>query len=274
MKLLILGHGYMAKALATEAASRGWEVCGNVTPCERMSIIAMRELIHEQEPSVVFNCAAWIPPSGRVIHCDDDKSKSILGNAVFPQMAAEASARLGVPFAHLSTGCLYDEAREYEETDPPIRGWNDYCGTYVGCKLLAEKLVLEYPKSYVLRLRLPFDEIDHSRNYISKLASFPTVFDHWNSLTHRGDFAKAALDLFELDAAFGVYHVTNPGQISAGEIVIGMLRRGIIDRFPEIKESEAVKGTRLSTRKLLAAGVKIRPVEEAIEDSLDHWRKS
>ena len=49
MKVLILGHGYMAKALAAEAARRGWEVCGNVTPCERMSIIAMRELIHEQE---------------------------------------------------------------------------------------------------------------------------------------------------------------------------------------------------------------------------------
>ena len=200
MNILILGHGYMAKALATEVARRGWEVCGNVTPCERMSILAMRELIHEQEPSVVFDCAAYIPPSGRVIHCDDDKSKSILGNAVFPQMAAEASAMLGVPFAHLSTGCLYDEAREYEETDPPIRGWDGYCGTYVGCKLLAEKLVLEYLKTYVLRVRLPFDEIDHSRNYISKLATFPVVFDHVNSLTHRGDFQKAALDLFEIRA--------------------------------------------------------------------------
>ena len=161
-----------------------------------------------------------------------------------------------------------------EETDPPLRGWDGYCGTYVGCKLLAEKLVFEYPKTYVLRLRLPFDNLDHPRNYLSKIAAFPTIFDHTNSLTHRGDFAKAALDLVELRAPYGIYNCVNPGQLSARQMIIGMQVRSIIDRCPEIEENPPVSGTRLSTTKLISVGIKIRSVEEAMQHALDNWMKS
>ena len=275
MNVLILGHGYMAHALAKEAAKRGWGITDNRTACENIRLDHFWESIGGgSHPDLVVNAAAYIPASGRVTHCDEHKSETIEGNVIFPQIVSHACELSNVPLIHLSTGCLFDEAKEYEETDAPTRGWDGYCGTYVGTKLLAEKLVLKHPQTYVLRVRLPFDEVDHPRNYISKLASFPTVFDHVNSLTHRGDFAKAALDLFEIGAEPGIYHMVNPGQVSVRTLLMGMLSRSIISKCPEIEENPPVKGTLLSTAKLLATGVKIRHIDEAMAESLDNWRKA
>lgn len=273
MRCLILGHGYMAVALAREAGRRDYDLFDNKLPCSKIDVNHLLGLIEEHHPDIVINSAAFIPPSGRVVDCDQNRCDSIQGNVLFPATVRDACKLTDTPLVHISTGCLYDEAKEYEETDKPLRGWDGYCGTYVGCKLLAEKLVLEHPKSYVLRVRLPFDEVDHPRNYLSKLASFSTVFDHVNSLTHRGDFAKAALDLVELNAAPGVYHMVNPGAFRAYGIIMGMQSRGILGDVPKIIPSDVVKGTRLSTKKLLSTGVTIRPVEEALFDALNSWRK-
>ena len=270
----MLGHGYIAHAILMEASARGWDVRGNILPCQAMGFPAMRALVGETDVDLVVNCAAYIPPSGRVVDCEKNKQKTIEGNILFPQMVAQVCDLGGVPLMHISTGCLFDESKEWEETDEPTRGWNGYCGMYVGSKLLAERLVIECANAYVLRVRLPFDEINHPRNYLSKLASFPVVFDHVNSLTHRGDFAKAALDLVELRAPYGIYNCVNPGQLSARQIIIGMQVRSIIDRCPEIEENPPVSGTRLSTTKLISVGIKIRSVEEAMQHALDNWRKS
>jgi dTDP-4-dehydrorhamnose reductase len=143
----------------------------------------------------------------------------------------------------------------------------------VGSKLLAEKLVLDSTEyAYILRIRLPFDEISHPRNYLNKLMEFPTVYRHMNSLTHRGEFARAALDLFETQAEFGIYHVANQGQISAEEVCEKMVRAGIMKGMPLFADHPTT-GCRLSTRKLSEAGVMMRNVEEAVDDAIKNWRK-
>jgi dTDP-4-dehydrorhamnose reductase len=91
-----------------------------------------------------------------------------------------------------------------------------------------------------------------------------------NSLTHRGDFAKAALDLHRLGADFGIYHCVNPGQISAMEVVAKMAERGLIPENKVFVKSETT-GCRLSTQKLVRAGVKIREVHEAVDDAIKNW---
>lgn len=219
----------------------------------------------------VINCAAFIPKPS-VAACDDHKSATILGNVCVPTVLAGFCCRHEIPLIHLSTGCLFDEQKEYTEEDTPTRGFDGYCGFYVGTKLVAEEVVRRYPQHYILRLRLPFDEFDHPRNYLSKLAKFPIVFDHNNSLTHRGDFVKAALDLWQLRAPFGTYHVTNPGYVSARQVIIGMQMRKIIDRCPEIEESKVTTGTILSTKKLSDAGVQMRSIEDAMVHALDNWK--
>jgi UDP-glucose 4,6-dehydratase len=103
-----------------------------------------------------------------------------------------------------------------------------------------------------------------------------------NSISHRADYVKACLDLWERRAPFGTYNVTNPGFVTTRQVV--ELIRKILrpdQKFEYWRNDEefyrvAAKTPRsncvLDISKLLAAGVKIRPVMEAIEDSLRNWK--
>lgn len=255
----------MGSAVASECERRGfdWRAGRRAYDNDLMSQL--------WDTDLAVNCAAYIP-SPTVDACKLNKDQTILGNIIWPTLLSEACARKKVPLVHLSTGCIFDEQREYSETDAPTRGWDGYCGEYVGGKLLVEKLVEKYPKHYILRLRLPFDEFDHPRNYLSKLVTFEKVFEHINSLTHRGDFAKWVLDLWQKKAAWGTYHCVNQGQISAYDLVTVMSLRGIITKEPNFVKSPNTTGARLSVDKLLNAGVDVRPVVEAVSESLKNWK--
>jgi dTDP-4-dehydrorhamnose reductase len=269
----IFGHGYLAHALAKECHARRIEVIDNKIPAHALTYETIKAIINHRVPFMVANCAAFIP-SPTVDACKDDPEQNIHGNVLLPAALSHACRELDVPLTHLSTGCLFDEQREYTEEDTPTRGWDGYCGAYVGAKLMAEKVVLEHPESYVLRIRLPFDEQDHPRNYLSKLARFDEVFDHVNSLTHRGDFAKAAVDLWQRQAEWGIYHVVNPRQIGTVTITARLQINGV--RVPgwRVRKTKDTTGCRLSTDKLRKAGIIMRPVEEAVNEAIKNWRKA
>jgi 3,5-epimerase/4-reductase len=253
-----------------------------VDECERRDVDYLRgkrapmaEVIKEIErcdAELVINAAAFIPHP-TVDACKDHMPETFDGNVAWPYRISDACDLCDVPLIHLSTGCLFDEQREYTEHDTPTRGWNGYCGFYVGTKLMAEHYVSMYERAYILRLRLPFDEVDHPRNYLTKLTKFDNVFEHVNSLTHRGDFAKWALDLWQADAPYGTYHCVNTGQISAEGLVINMGQKNLIPKIPKFVKSPGTTGARLSNAKLAGVIGPIRTVHEAVADSIMHWRK-
>jgi hypothetical protein len=84
-------------------------------------------------------------------------------------------------------------------------------------------------------------------------------------------------------APFGVYNVTNPGWTTTRQIVEAVekiLKPGKIFEFWESDEEfykVAAKTPRsnciMDVSKLLKTGVKMRPVWEAVEDSLKRWKK-
>ncbi len=68
-------------------------------------------------------------------------------------------------------------------------------------------------------MRIPFDQFDNPRNYLSKLQSYAKVYENVNSLSHRGDFVAACLELWRRRAPFGIYNVTNPGFVTSRQVV-------------------------------------------------------
>lgn len=274
MILLLGANGYIGSAFAAELTQRG-----------KAYLTIRREYYTDQQCfasllddrtagpiTLVINCAAWIPQPS-VNQCSvgtESMQKTIDANLLLPTMLAAECEKADIEFAHISTACLYDEKRPYSENDAPTRDSRGYCGFYVATKYLSEQTVLEYPKSYVWRIRLPFDRPNNPRNYLTKLATYPELWDHINSLTHRGDFVKAALDMIELKAAYGVYNMVNPGSISARAIVDILHRAGIRKNKPKWVDGP-VTGTRLNTEKLLSTGVKIRLVGDALHDCITQW---
>jgi nucleoside-diphosphate-sugar epimerase len=100
------------------------------------------------------------------------------------------------------------------------------------------------------------------------------------SLSHLGDFARAALDLWQRRAPFGIYNMTNPGAVSTRQVVA--LIQSVLKAHKQFEfwNSDAefyqfVKAPRsnciLDASKLLAAGVHMRPVNEALVETLERW---
>lgn len=268
--ILLLGQsGYIGSAFRTEMERRTIKsLCLSRTDCDYTDHDLFQRLLFVHRPELVINCAAFIPKPS-VAMCDDHASETITGNLELPVMLAATCKRMSIPMAHISTGCLWSDGMEHSEDDPVQRAFNGHCGFYVGVKSLAEKLI-DRTQNYIWRVRLPFDQFDNERNYLSKLMLYKQVFNQINSVSHRGDFVKACLDLWELRAPFGIYNVMNQGALSTPDAIQRMAHCGLIKIRPAIvhnREGEC----RLSVKKLLNAGVSIRSADEAFCDSIQNW---
>lgn len=269
--IFLCGSGYIGSAFKAEMDRRDLGFYQVSRSCYTNPLV-FSNAIKALNPKLVINAAAYIPPES-VSLCDQNQAETIRANVMLPAMLAQVCQQHGVPFAHISTGCLWNDGLEHSEDDPPQRAFNGHCGFYVGTKVLAEEVVRNNcEKHYIWRVRLPFDEIDHPRNYLSKLARFNEVYRHENTISHRGDFAKACLDLWQMQAEWGTYNVMNPGSIRASEIVLKLMAAGLMKQ-PFMTDGPQCD-CKVSVKKLLDAGVVIRPVEEALDEAIRNWRKA
>ncbi len=80
----------------------------------------------------------------------------------------------------------------FTEEDAPNFNFRDGPGSfYFGTMALGEEAIAGIGTSCVWRLRIPFDEFDGARNYLSKVQRYAKVYDKLNSISHSSDFAKA-----------------------------------------------------------------------------------
>ena len=172
--------------------------------------------------------------------------------------------------------------RGFDESMAPNFSFRDGpCSFYSGTKALGEEAIAGIGRHYVWRLRIPFDHHDGARNYLSKLIRYERVYDALNSLSHLGDFTDACLDCIVQGVPFGTYNVVNPGFVSAREVVDRIrlrLKPAREFRFWEDDREFYRTGASalrsnciLDSGKLLGAGVRLRPVGDALDDALDRW---
>lgn len=240
----------------------------------------LRQVLRTSKPTVVINCAAFVK-DGVVDNCEDYKYETLATNLAFPTMLVDECYRAGITLLHVSTGCLFNGdngGKGWSETDIPELSFSRQCGVYVGSKELAEKFVRMHDKHYICRIRLPFDRFDFHRNYLSKLQRYAKVVRATNSLSHRGDFVNACLDLLKIGAPFGTYNVTNPGAVDSAwicELLEKKLNRSFTfwdnEEFMTTVARTPKSNCMLSVDKLLSTGVKIRTVSDAVCDSVNNW---
>jgi dTDP-4-dehydrorhamnose reductase len=313
MVLLLGASGYIGEAFVAELRRRQTEflpLARNQADYTRFDVLL--EFLRAKKPEFVINCAGFTGKPN-VDACELDKAGTLLGNALLPQTIAHACAAAGVPWGHISSGCIYSGAKisangtvrvEKDMTRPELHALaeqrssailgfteNDKpnftfrgpsCSFYSGTKALGEEAIAGIGQSYVWRLRIPFDEFDNRRNYLSKVQRYAKVYENVNSISHRADFTKACLDLWARRAPFGTYNVTNPGYVTTRHVVELIERILKPARKFEFWANDAefyqtaAKTPRsncvMDVSKLLATGVQPRGVEEALEDSLKNWK--
>lgn len=313
MILLLGASGYIGEAFVRELQRRKWPF----TPLSRKEADYNRfdvllEVLRKTKPEFLVNAAGYTGKPN-VDACEIARADTLVGNTLLPQTIAHACLVCDVPWGHVSSGCVFSGAKVtlngqtrvekdlirpdlhslaekspeafhgFAETDHPNFTFRDLpCSFYSGTKALGEEAIAGVGRSYIWRLRIPFDEYDNARNYLSKVQRYAKVYENVNSISHRSDFARACLDLWERHAPFGTYNVTNPGFVTTRQVV-GLIEKILKPsrRFEFWRDdtefyAKAAKTPRsncvLDVSKLLATGVKMRPVHEAVEDSLRNWR--
>lgn len=232
----------------------------------------------------IFVNAAGFTGKPNVDTCESHRSETIAGNILLSATLTNYCQEYNIPLLHISSGCIYNGySKIYNETDEPNFTFiQNNCSFYSGSKAIAEDVVKKYPKHYIFRLRIPFEHINNSRNYISKLLNYKILLDVKNSITNKQEFVSACLDGVAKEIPYGIYNVTNTGYISTKDVV-RLLKKNIgknhnfefYDNFDDFYARSGVKCPRsnciLDNSKIINAGIKIKDVNESIEWCIKNW---
>ena len=248
----------------------------------------LRAALLEDKPEFLINAAGYTGKPN-VDACELHKAECLFGNAVLPGQVASACEDAGVPWGHVSSGCIYSGegpgGKGFTEQDEPNFTFRaGHSSFYSGTKGLGEEVLAGHPNVFVWRLRIPFESVDNPRNYLSKLMRYPRLLEATNSISELGEFAAAAFACWTQRIPFGTYNVTNPGKVTTREVVELIRRSGVCTKEFEFFSSErefmsaAAKTPRsncvLDPSKLAAAGIRLTAVHQAIERDLKAWRKA
>jgi dTDP-4-dehydrorhamnose reductase len=312
MIVLLGATGYVGKQFAQTLRERKVDFAAPTrAEMDYTQFTTLRNFLEKKRPEFLVNAAGYTGKPN-VDACETNWADTLQGNTLFPAAVAQACASLGIPYGHVSSGCIYAGAKvasggttrvEKDLTKPELRelfaknrgafhGFSETdeanftfrrppCSFYSGTKALGEEALKGVGEGYIWRLRIPFDQFDNARNYLSKLQNYPKVYDNVNSLSHRADFVNACLDTWFQRVPFGIYNVTNPGFATSSEVVemVKKILRPAREfsfwtddaEFYRVAAKTPRSNCIMDVSKLLGAGIKMRPVEAALEDSLKNW---
>ena len=311
--MLLLGAtGYVGKEFERVLSLRGIKFKSlRRAQIDYTSAPYLRAYLAANRPDFIIN-AAGFTGKPNVDACELQKEETMQGNVHFPEMLAELCAELGIPWGHVSSGCIFsgcfveqggkwiaeknmnqDYIRKIALNEPSrLKGFDESftpnfsfsdgpCSYYSGTKALGEEAIKGIGSHYVWRLRIPFNEINSPRNYLTKIQTYAKVYDNLNSLSHLEDFVNACIDCWVKHIPYGTYNVTNPGFFSTRQVVeminkiLKPSREFIFwesdEEFYRLGAKALRSNCLLDSKKLLDAGVEMRPVERALLDALKKY---
>jgi len=274
MKGIVLGKGFLGQRISEFL---GFQLSDfKVSDPKNLDLF-----LKSEKPQILINAIGKTGGPGAIgiDWCETHKEETWFANVSVPAMLAKACKENQVYLVHLSSGCVYygdNQGKGYSEQDEPNFYGPQY---YAITKIEAQKALSEFPVLQ-LRIRMPIDDKPHPRNLIDKLKGYSKVIDIQNSMTTVPHMLDALKILIEKRAT-GIYNLTNPGTISAREIM--QLYRDIVDpnhKFEIMTLGELDKATvgkrsncMLDTSKLKAEGIEMPEIHEAVRECLQSYRR-
>lgn len=278
-KVIIFGQGYLGTRIAE---ALGYELAPKF---DVLDIAKLESYLDTTKPDVVINAigkTGGLSKTGfNIDWCETHKEETIRSNVLGALNLGIECCKRQIYFVHLGSGCIYqgdNNGKGYTENDEP-----NFFGPqfYAKTKILSEKALKELPgKILQLRIRMPIDNRSTARNLIDKLKSYPKIIDVQNSMTTVPHMLQAIKTLIERRAT-GIYNLTNPGTISAKEIM--KLYTEIVDpnhkvEVMTLQELDAkTVGKRsncmLDTSKLKAEGINMPEIHDAVKECLQNYKR-
>lgn len=237
MKIVVLGTGFVASAYLRAlhhlgfhplVLSRAWL---DYTDAEQLS-----HALAGYQPELVINaagytgrtvddCQGYPPRKGKEpARVDGQKNECYQTNVVLARTVGRVCAARKIKLIHISSGCIFNGPGPFREEDTP----NMTGQHYATCKFHGELAVLETGATcYIFRIRMPFNQLVGSRNWLSKLASYPRILDGLNSVTFLDEFAMRSFSLVVSKAAPGIYHGTYSTPVRTAQVAQALLEAGL-----------------------------------------------
>ena len=289
MIYLLGGSGYVGQAYQKLLSDKGIPYKNlKRAQLDYSNVELLTTALKKDRPKFLINAAGYTGKPN-VDACESDKANCLFGNAVLPARIAEACEASSTPWGHVSSGCIYTGAREdgagFTETDAPNFTFRqNNCSFYSGTKALGEEILAGASNCYIWRLRIPFDQNESARNYLTKLMRYQKLLEAENSISQLHEFVAATFASWEKRIPYGTYNVTNPGYVKTSEVVDLILESGVCKKdyefFSDETEfmSKAAIAPRsnciMSSKKLADAGILMTPVTEAIRTALKNWKNA
>lgn len=287
MIYLLGGSGYVGQAYHKLLTSRGLAFKSiQRSELDYSDTHTLLAALEADRPEFLINAAGYTGKPN-VDACELDKVNCLFGNAVLPGRIAEACEKAGVPWGHVSSGCIFTGSREdgtgfTEEDAPNFSFRQNNCSFYSGTKALGEEILAGRDHLFIWRLRIPFNHEDGPRNYLTKLIRYDHLLEAANSISHLDEFVAATFACWEKKVPFGTYNITNPGHVTTREVADLIQKSGVCTKeFKFFKdESEfmqiAAKTPRsncvMNSDKLASVGIRMTPVRECIQQTLANWQ--
>jgi dTDP-4-dehydrorhamnose reductase len=289
MKYLLIGkNGYVGKKFSCLPKIKGNFISIGRDTLNYYNRKLLGDFITHNQISCAINCAGFTGKPN-VDACEETKYNCLQGNAVLPGIIREVCEDLKIPWGHVSSGCIYSGRRPdgkgwSEEDEPNFSFRSPPCSFYSGTKALGEEVLEGAENCFVWRLRIPFNHEPSPRNYIQKLLNYDNLLEAENSVSHLEEFCHKCIACFTKDVEPSIYNMTNSGSITTSQVTEWMIQEELTDKKFNFFKSEdefmekAAKTPRsncvLDTSKAEKAGIGMRPVEEAMIDSIRKMRQS
>lgn len=282
MKILILGKGYIGNYLVKGNTKHEVKHLSKSDLNYEDSDVFLKFLLKESnypknQFDWIINCSGY---TGRpnVEGCETDKENCYHYNVTVPLLLTKVANKLNVPIIHIGSGCIYDGyTKWYSEEDLANFGSDSqYSSFYSKTKDAFEKLSAHLNR-YIFRIRIPFNGIPESKNYIWKILNYNNLISHKNSITNVDDLVEFVYKFVEEKRPLGIYNVTNKWGIEAKDVVQMMKNYGLENpnwEFVSIKDAQFKVGRSnclLDTSKIEELGLELPDVKESLEKAIKEY---
>jgi dTDP-4-dehydrorhamnose reductase len=267
-RLLVTGAtGTLGRAFSRVADVRGLDHAllsrGEMDVANRASVA---QALACHRPWAVINTAGYV----RVAEAEKDRDACFRENALGPQLLAEVCAEFGIPLVTFSSDLVFDGrlGRAYVESDEPA----PTC-VYGASKAEAERRVLGlHDRALIVRTSAffgPWDRYNFVWSVLNTLSGGNRVEAGIDvvSPTYVPDLVHGVLDLL-IDGASGVWHVTNPGELSWRDLAAQAAEQAGFD--PGLVTGPASDAPALSTALATERGVVLPPLDSALDRFFRH----
>jgi len=212
--------------------------------------------------------------------------ENVKDNLYAPLTLMYLSAKHGIHYTYLGTGCIFTYDNDHPLGAPPAQGFNEaslpnfFGSSYSVVKGFTDRLFhMMGGQALNVRIRMPITADDSPRNFITKITTYKKICSISNSMTVLPQLIPIMLEM-AAQKEVGTVNMVNPNPISHGEILAKY--RDIVDptfKWEEFSIEEQNKilaaersNNTLSTSRLQQFAPDVLPMDKAIEKVLHEMK--